>query len=358
MVIRLFSAMAISACLSWLGVGCDRGGAASSTGSFVPFSGSSTSPTKSPASSIGKRIFVGTNVTGLFISDDEGKNWQNKKGEKDGLKGDGVYNFFEAEGRLYAVTYNGVSVSTDEGSTWKTDAISGLVGKLVWRVVIDGEHIYAATTDGVAVSTDGGKTFQTKNTKDGLGGRDIFDICKADGRLFAATEHGISISSDNGNTWKTITVASNKGLISDDIEKITAVKGSIYASTRNGLSVSDDHGESWRTLIRDTYVNMVFIDGSSIYAASGDGLYISSDGGQNWQLNKKIQWKSGGQFARSGNSIRTILANENKIYAGTENGLFVSSDGGAAWQTLLVKDPPTLPVYDVNTIFILPKKSK
>lgn len=71
------------------------------------------------------------------------------------------------------------------------------------RVYVDSSGtIYAATNNGLSISTNGGTTFVNKSTIAGLGNNDVNGVyVDGSGTIYAATSGGLSLSTDEGTSF-------------------------------------------------------------------------------------------------------------------------------------------------------------
>src|SRR5690242_12649479 len=80
--------------------------------------------------------------------------------------------------------------------TNKTTA-DGLGSNIVLGVFVSGSTVYAATFNGLSISTNGGSTFINKTTADGLGNNNLRGVSASAGTVYTATVGGgLSITTD------------------------------------------------------------------------------------------------------------------------------------------------------------------
>jgi hypothetical protein len=91
----------------------------------------------------------------------------------------------------YTLAQNGPTCDT---YTNKTTA-DGLGSNGVLDVYAVGSTVYAATADGLSISTDGGTSFVNKTTADGLGSNRVRGVYAVGSTVYAATEGGLSFCS-------------------------------------------------------------------------------------------------------------------------------------------------------------------
>ena len=225
-------------------------------------------------------IIYAASESGVEISTDGGASWKRFLR----FHATGVY--VDESGIIYVATRsNGLVISYpprageapgfDRGFL-NPRSSKGLGSDFTRGVYATGGKIYAATFDGLSISTDGGETFNNR-----LGGG-VNGVYVRDGIIYAATVSGLAISTDGGTTWNYRTDAGVNATYVDE-------SGIIYAGTGNGLSISTDGGATFTKRLYDDGcvrrgygcqgVRGVYATGGKIYAATDYGLAISTDGG-------------------------------------------------------------------------------
>ncbi|MFL6625540.1 MAG: WD40/YVTN/BNR-like repeat-containing protein [Vitreoscilla sp.] len=178
--------------------------------------------------------------------------------------------------------FTDLQVSVDGGATWTDEAGSG---SNIWDLIgisYDGSHILATGNgNGVTLSTDGGSTWQA--TALGSAYWSAFAI-SGDGSHMAAVPYGGDVreSTDGGLTWVDASAAGNRlwnGIaISDDGMKQVASEqgGALWLSTDGGLTWAQSSaptGQNWGSVHSSA-------DGVHLFAATYGGyLYTSADSG-------------------------------------------------------------------------------
>jgi len=210
-----------------------------------------------------------------------------------------------------------VYVSSDSGQNWVLSGTCGECGVFYAIVVdpLDKNLLYAATHTGVRRSSDGGSTWSS-NLLTGLdgGGSEVLGISlKPDstGHILAATsERGVFRSDDSGMSW----VESNQGLETNMTHKVTYSTSDpsvAYLTTHNGVYRSGDGGRNWKHrsngLVYE-FVSAIAVDPRNADVAyvgtaselhlfhsrhqqeglhRGEGIYKTVDGGLNWFLSDR-----------------------------------------------------------------------
>jgi hypothetical protein len=179
---------------------------------------------------------------------------------------------------IYAATLNGLSISTNNGTTFTNVTTSaGLGNNIVNGVYAIGTTIYAATDGGLSISTNNGTTFTNVTTSAGLGDTFVDGVYAIGTTIYAATLNGLSISTNNGTTFTNVTTSA--GLGNNGVSGVYAVESTIYAATLNGLSISTNNGTTFTNVttsagLGSNTVDGVYAIGNTIYAATDDGLSI------------------------------------------------------------------------------------
>ena len=139
-------------------------------------------------------VFTGTD-DGIYKSTDFGVTWKHvyKKIQTNG--------FTVLNNKIYAALNNGAIMTNDEGANWKYI----YTPRALHDISNDGESVYAMTLgEGLLKSKNDGLTW--KNVNGGFGEKRwyTFEVKKIDQQLFAAQWHGIYSKDKNGNHWQII----------------------------------------------------------------------------------------------------------------------------------------------------------
>jgi hypothetical protein len=261
---------------------------------------------------------------GLGVSSDNGATFTLR------LSGDQINDVFANGSRLYLATPNGVSTSiTLNGSGSFTTAI----GNPVTAVYARNSDVYAASSSGLYASTDNGVSFPTLyTTANGLGSNTVNDVfVGSNGTVYAATTMGISILYPGASSFVTTVVASPmSGLLTNIINSVyVTANGVIYLGTNEGVSVSTDGGTTFTTIkagLGDDVVGDIFVDeaNSIIYAATSAGLSMMHVGAKKF-TNFNTRQGLGADF------ITSLAVNAGTVFAGNSNGV---SNGNIATATM------------------------
>ncbi len=273
----------------------------------------------------------------IYTSTDSGVNWAERTSSSeqpwravhisdDGLK--------IAAGSRGNDGQSSIYLSDDGGVTWsKSNFESFGLSKIAGSYT--GEKYVVATMDGVSVSTDGGSTWANR-----YGSVKSVDITSDGTKIVLVDDNSkIKVSSDDGLNWVEYQMAErywNSVSISDDGVKLAATTSStpiahnIYTSSNNGVNWSQIEGSG------DTISGWVSIasssDGNYLAAITGPAngrIRVSSDGGVTWNIST-ISLPSPKDIA---------ISNNGKIAIITESTLYLSDDNGTTWSNSSIPVP-------------------
>src|SRR5665647_1043843 len=188
---------------------------------------------------------------------------------------------FNSQGYIFALAYEGVFRSTDNGISW-TNITNNMKGVTVESLIINSNDvIFAGTTGGICTSWDNGGSWGL-----GIQTAALTIAISPNGYMFAGTWHdGIYRSEDNGATWNQITTM---GPID---HLLVNSAGYIFASThRNGIYRSTDNGDNWTAINNGIipfsdgiFINCISVnDSGKIFLGSSTCIYYSTNDGNNW----------------------------------------------------------------------------
>ena len=262
-------------------------------------------------------IFAGTGFGGVYISTDNGENWELYNS---GLVNASCYAFAkDSNNRLFVATYCGVYTSIDGGSNWE---LSGLIDVPINSIKINNEdYIFVGSLGrGVYLSTDGGGNWIEKNTY--LTDPTVSSlVINSEGDIFVGTySGGVFISTDNGDEWTQI----NSGFTNMEIRSLVIDSSdNIFAGNFFGVYKSTNNGNSWTKMGLDEVVSDFAINSQNhLFAADfGGNIYKSTDGGVSWNQKYIAPY------------VQSILINSSDyIFAGTSSqGVYYSKDNGENW---------------------------
>jgi photosystem II stability/assembly factor-like uncharacterized protein len=308
--------------------------------------------THDPHSGLGASIFAigvdsqGHIYTPSFRSFDGGNSWQ----EIDPPSIATAF-AFGAQNKIFVGTYEGVYLSTDDGTSW-TARNTGIENIHITTLIVDsnGELYAGSLEDGIFYSSDQGITWTSRNT--GLGSPNINSLKSApNGDIYAATQaHGIYQSTNQGLSWTAV-----NGNLPDLHVRTIAIDANseIYIGTEaGGIFKSSDNGSTWIAKNQNIDVqnlNAALTVGGSdlLLGTGGSGIFHSPDGYSGW-INKNNGLE---------NLYVTgfVAGGSGEIFAGTYSGVFRTSDAGENWlpanngiedaQVLQIASDPTGRLY-------------
>ncbi|RMG24754.1 MAG: T9SS C-terminal target domain-containing protein [Bacteroidetes bacterium] len=162
---------------------------------------------------------------GVYYSNDGGISWVLR-----GLGGLYVYELeLTADGKLYALTRDGIFRSADSGTSWEEVPTAFPSGTYVYTLhaLADGQKLLAGTSKGIYISEDGQSWTGTQAPSTSVASL----LSTADGHIFAATEVGLYVSENGGMGW----TPHNSGLTDRRLGKmIVGPDGYLYAGSYSG----------------------------------------------------------------------------------------------------------------------------
>ncbi len=281
-------------------------------------------------------IYAGTEVNGVYISNDDGNNWIARN---TGIENYGISSIVSAQGFIYAGTYGqGVYHSSDGGQTWLASSNSGNL--YVTSMAFNDPYIYAgAGSLGLYRSSDNGETWTEINSF-----YYVAEMCVSGNKLLVSEFNYTYATTDNGATWFEINDLEGAEVFSfystgDTI--FVGARNEIYRSTNNGISFTE-------ITIPFTFsiVNIYSITsmGSTVFAATSyDGVYKSTDFGNTWFA---------ANLGMGPKDVRAVtLTNASTVIAGSHYvGMYKSTDDGASWNKSMTGFPAGISILSLATI--------
>jgi photosystem II stability/assembly factor-like uncharacterized protein len=247
---------------------------------------------------------------------------------------------------------SGVYRSGDRGATWSRTSFRDSVSSLLLASYDEpcgpfdygchpcssSEHgctpavrLFALTTNGLYVTTDRGATWRRLAT--GLQNVSHLAIDSTDSnRLYVTSVNEAFSSSDGGETVTPISGVNFGAVL---LKGIVASRSSVVlVGSDRGISRSEDAGRTWGAAnrgIREVFVPSVAIDPTDpavVFAAGPRGIYESSDGGESW--NEPVPGSPDAEV------VAIDPVNHSTMYAGAERGVYKSTDGGREWRNSLL----------------------
>ena len=282
----------------------------------------------------------GTNIIaevkgGICLSTDSGASWTfNNPSNFDPINESIIVAVNEKT--IFALDYDLLYVSNDNGKTWKNSVNS--FQSPINTLVATATDCYAASFgDGFYHSADTGKMWSyIPDSKLKMYG--IWTLATSGENLFAGTYYqGIFLSTDKGTNWTPV----NSGLPTDTtgivtiVSKLAAFGTNIFAVTQNGLFLSTNNGNFWTKIgsnLPDSlflfihFIEDIKINNQYIFIGTGSGIFRSSDTGKTWEPvdsglpNVKL--------------VYALTVSGNSIFAGTTAGVYMSTNNGASWKPM------------------------
>ncbi|RKU27074.1 hypothetical protein C6497_12310 [Candidatus Poribacteria bacterium] len=313
--------------------------------------------------------------------------WTQTKGPEGGF----INSFFSStDGDIFATTYTGLyklSISKEKWEFVETSVVPSL-NRL--GMSLDGDQIvewknklYLLTNQGISVSTNGGDNWNyLSNTPKGI--PIGFEITEEG--FYIAYHNDIYISKDGMEPW----VLSFFGLENGSINSLAAVNDTVFAGTSDGLYRLND--KKWERISigrnkksNKEKIHALAVSDDRLYAAVGRDfvykenekedmwwtLFRSTDFGETWysidprhRLNNSvnsedripIEFPSTGTNVAYGKNIRIKASNE-KVMVAVPKSLFYSTNTGENWTRITLNDrndisiPPSILMLDNNTFY-------
>lgn len=236
---------------------------------------------------------------------------------------DGYYYSFAVSGsNLFAGSFSGITVSTNNGTSWSANINVGYTAVLA--LAVSGTNLYAGTTGGVYHSTNNGTNWHIDTV--GLTSPYVNALAVSATNLFAGGG-GVHHSTDNGTNWHLDTV----GLTSPVVYSLAVNGMSLFAGTAMNVFRSIDNATSWGVvkngLTNTISVSSLFVSGTNLFAGTlAAGVFLSTNNGTSWA-----------EAGLTNFSINAFAASPNgtggtNLFAGTRGkGVFLSTDNGISW---------------------------
>ncbi len=267
-----------------------------------------------------------------------------------GWQGGGCFPNIEVDpnvkGRVYLTSdVAGVWRSDDQGEQWRfiTKGLKNLNVVALAIAPSDSNVLYAATAGGIYVSVDAGLSWSASNDLNkqikferpqsyrpiAVSSKDPLKVC------IATSAGQIFCSADGANHWQALEQGQQ--------EVLTAIlfdqEGkNIFVGGLLGLRTYDFSTTQWSALnsqLKDlTDLSVAKEDARRLYAAAGGDLWISDDAGVSWQ---KSTGKPDGKIFRLALAGKKIFTAVNQDWNGK---ILVSEDTGATWQNAVEKITP------------------
>jgi hypothetical protein len=255
-------------------------------------------------------IYAGTETGGIAVSIDHGNTWT--------VSNTGLTNLNNAnslvvnDSTIFVGFYNSLSGtaifnSTNHGASWSPTSVSFM---FLLSLAVKPGLLIGGTWDGVTVSTNNGSTWNSfisglpsNASVSGL----AFSGTKIFGGVTSSSVGGTGVfaSVNNGSSWTPF----NTGLGTNTvINKLIVVGSEVFAGTPGGVYKSGTTTSNWSAVnngLGNTNIRSFHSIGSDLFAGTSSGIFYTTNGGINW------------------NDISTGLPSNTNIYSITSDNLYL-----------------------------------
>ncbi|HEY9432094.1 MAG TPA: hypothetical protein VI260_11595 [Blastocatellia bacterium] len=294
---------------------------------------------------------------GLFVSEDGGAVWRQST---NGMGARDVYSIYQSDSNpatIYAGTNSGLFRSDDRGRNWaqvkkaqvKAAAKSRKASKLEKDTLVDLQNQVFAIMPFTPI-------FSAPNSGKG-DSQPAPAQPTTSGWMVASTWNGLFITEDEKKGWREIKFAKALNRTGGNAAaqiKVNAVvtnqklPGAIFVGTDEGLFVSRDNGVGFQHLALPEAARRIRVvvcdprDPETIYVGAAAGFFRSTDGGRSWE-------SRGGGMPQGGNigAIAVGASNPDELYLSDESRgvLYHSKDRGTNWEKVDISHAPSLKLW-------------
>jgi len=322
-------------------------------------------------------IYVGTYGSGIFMSKDNGINWENISHKMYNID---IIDLAITDGYIFAATEREFQHTSNNGNTWHKIENKNMSD--ISSVNSKDNFIYAGdrnTGNGFWFSSDYGKNWEQRNNglvdfSNGIitSHEQIENIECYENNIFAGTHNYLFHSSDNGLNWHRIQYDRHYSVVDEIIKTESEV---ILLTSRNDTmgmkqrlfkaNLNDLIFREFGTELFEEYIRSVTYDNGKLFIATDLGIYLSKDSGFTWMkvnANKKdgdISFGNGTLFnytwndelfrsidngvnfiedmnGFSGVYVSSLILLNDQLVASTSRGNFASNNLGENWSPIII----------------------
>lgn len=278
------------------------------------------------------KLFAGTLMQGLFISNDLGKSWT----PIEQFKKANIRTIIHKDKNIIVSTFSTIYNSKDDGETWETLYSNTNYTFDVWKMAFKGDTLWAATVkDSLYRSFDYGRTWENIKTLKVLPQKftsGVQDLYIENDIIYFKTEGILYSSFNNGETWQYFSKPMDANIYSflkkGDLMLLAAdypnnkVEERIYRSENEGKTWGQVKGLEYAGAIKTLFSDKDFLLAGTFHR----GIYKSTDRGKTWKRTTegiKDRWTRLNFF-------------DDMLGIGSSDASFLSKDDGKTWQDISI----------------------
>lgn len=268
----------------------------------------------------------------VFRSEDRGRSWsRSDTGLPRGLR---INAFGSLDRAVLVGTDSGMFISGDEGKNW--EAARGVdisLGRILSFAAL-GRKGYAGTDeDGVLVSLGGGKSWVRNAT---FPSQKVRCLLAHDGKLYAGTDTDGVVASEDGKVW----IPLSPGLPKDgQVFALAMVNDTLFAGLYSkGLYAWNKQESRWTKTGAVSPLALAAVVDTLVAGHNPGGLHWSGDLGTTWSIGrpsaaaelKSIIPADAGELSIDA-PVWALACDDKLVVAGAANGIYHSEDRGRTW---------------------------